>query len=176
MSIQDYAGVDTDDFDSLKIYLKAKTNFVVSESAHAITLSVRSRVKVLPPPIAPYFELPLEPVNMTYEYFTDQVFDEVPYKLPKIKDISGGTDLQATVNTTDLDFLRYDKSSKTLYLDPNKVTKKLIRQGLLDIDVQTSNEYGLLGNYTIKVTFLQLMAAEEEAQGDGDQADSEAGD
>ena len=85
MSIQDYAGVDTDDFDSLKIYLKAKTNFVVSETAHAITLSVRSRVKVLPPPIAPYFELPLEPVNMTYEYFTDQCSMKFRTSYPRSK-------------------------------------------------------------------------------------------
>lgn len=93
VGIQDYAGVNPEDFNELKVYVKAKTNFMVSEPFHVLTLSVNRGFNYLAAPIPPYFSLPLEPINLEYEYFTDQEFDIVEYQLPEIKDVSGGTNL-----------------------------------------------------------------------------------
>lgn len=154
VTIKEYGAVDLTDYEEVKIYLRAKTNFMISDSIHALTLNVKETFNILPPPSGPKFEKPLPSISLDYKYdFVTQpkdprAFEKVIYYFEKpvdgiwAKNISVDVQIDAA-NTETPGLLKYYPDTMRLVIDPNLVTEALLAKKEITLVVETNNEYQL---------------------------------
>ena len=107
---------------------------------------------------APYFDLPLEAIVIIEDFANrkDLTFEKVSAELPELKEKDGDDIEEPTIQEIEkYPFLEFDGSILTV--DPNELTAKDIRKGIIEMVVVATDSNGDVGEYSWLLMIKQYI-------------------